>query len=192
METETEAAGYLTGQLLVAMPRMQDPRFERSVIYICVHNAEGAMGLVVNQLAEELTFPDLLKQLEIATGDDESASVPIHIGGPVESGRGFVLHTSDYQRGGTIRVNEDVSLTATIDILKDMADGNGPRRHILALGYAGWGAGQLDGEFQKNSWLNVTADEDLLFEGDLEDKWVRSIAKLGVDVSLLSGDAGHA
>ena len=191
MEKSDKSSGYLTGQLLVAMPQMQDSRFERSVIYVCVHNAEGAMGLVLNQQADEFTFPDLLKQLEIVL-EGETASVPIHVGGPVESGRGFVLHTSEYQQGGTIKVNDDISLTATVDILKDIAEGNGPRRAILALGYAGWGAGQLDTEFQKNSWLNVTADESLLFEGDLGEKWSRSIAKLGIDVSLLSGDAGHA
>lgn len=191
MEKSDESSGYLTGQLLVAMPQMQDSRFERSVIYVCVHNAEGAMGLVLNRQADELTFADLLRQLEIVL-EGETGSVPIHMGGPVEMGRGFVLHTSEYQQGGTIKVNDDISLTATVDILKDIAEGHGPRRAILALGYAGWGAGQLDTEIQKNSWLNVTADESLLFEGDLGEKWTRSIAKLGIDVSLLSGDAGHA
>lgn len=191
MEKSDESSGYLTGQLLVAMPQMQDSRFERSVIYVCVHNAEGAMGLVLNRQADELTFADLLRQLEIVF-EGETGSVPIHMGGPVEMGRGFVLHTSEYQQGGTIKVNDDISLTATVDILKDIAEGHGPRRAILALGYAGWGAGQLDTEIQKNSWLNVTADESLLFEGDLGEKWSRSIAKLGIDVSLLSGDAGHA
>lgn len=191
MEKSDESSGYLTGQLLVAMPQMQDSRFERSVIYVCVHNAEGAMGLVLNRQADELTFADLLRQLEIVF-EGETGSVPIHMGGPVEMGRGFVLHTSEYQQGGTIKVNDDISLTATVDILKDIAEGHGPRRAILALGYAGWGAGQLDTEIQKNSWLNVTADESLLFEGDLGEKWTRSIAKLGIDVSLLSGDAGHA
>ncbi len=191
MEKSDESSGYLTGQLLVAMPQMQDSRFERSVIYVCVHNADGAMGLVLNQPADEFTFPDLLRQLEIVL-EGETASVPIHVGGPVESGRGFVLHTGEYELGGTIKVNDDFSLTATIDILKDIAEGHGPRRAILALGYAGWGAGQLDTEIQKNSWLNVTADESLLFEGDLGGKWSRSIAKLGIDVSLLSADAGHA
>lgn len=189
--SDEDTSGYLTGQLLIAMPQMQDPRFERSVIYICVHNAEGAMGLLVNRRAEELTFPDLLQQLGIETGGPP-AELPIHIGGPVESGRGFVLHTNDYSQGSTIRVDDRVNLTATIDILKDIADGHGPRQALLALGYAGWGAGQLDGEIQQNAWLNVPADEVLIFDSTLEDKWERSIAKLGVDISLLSGDAGHA
>lgn len=183
--------GYLTGQLLIAMPQMQDPRFERSVIYLCVHNADGAMGLVVNQLADELTFPDLMEQLGIE-GAEADAEMPIHVGGPVESGRGFVLHTNDYAQGSTIQVNETVSLTATVDILKDIAEGRGPRQALLALGYAGWGAGQLDGEIQQNSWLNVNADETLLFGDNPDMKWQQSLAKLGIDLSLLSGDAGHA
>ena len=191
MTFDEDDSGYLTGQLLIAMPHMQDPRFERSVIYVCVHNPEGAMGLVVNRLADELTFPDLLEQLGIETEQDRS-DLPIHIGGPVESGRGFVLHTSDYKQGSTIRVDERVNLTATVDILKDIAAGRGPRQALLALGYAGWGAGQLDGEIQQNTWLSVPADETLIFDTDLDHKWERSIAKLGVDVSLLSGDAGHA
>ena len=183
--------GYLTGQLLIAMPNMQDPRFERSVIYLCVHNSDGAMGLVINQLADELNFPDLLEQLGIESAGD-AAGVPIHVGGPVESGRGFVLHTNDYAQGSTIQVNDSVSLTATVDILKDIAEGHGPRQALLALGYAGWGAGQLDGEIQQNSWLNVNADESLLFGDRPNSKWEESLAKLGIDLSLLSGEAGHA
>lgn len=183
--------GYLTGQLLIAMPNMQDVRFERSVIYLCVHNADGAMGLVINQIADELNFPDLLEQLGIESAGAD-VGMPIHVGGPVESGRGFVLHTSDYAQGSTIQVNEAVSLTATVDILKDIAEGRGPRRALLALGYAGWGAGQLDGEIQQNAWLNVNADETLLFGDHPDTKWEQSLAKLGVDLSLLSGEAGHA
>jgi len=183
--------GYLTGQLLIAMPNMQDVRFERSVIYLCVHNADGAMGLVINQIADELSFRDLLEQLGIESVGT-AVGLPIHVGGPVESGRGFVLHTSDYAQGSTIQVNEWVSLTATVDILKDIAEGHGPRRALLALGYAGWGAGQLDGEIQQNAWLNVNADESLLFGEDPDTKWQQSLAKLGVDLSLLSGEAGHA
>ena len=191
MQFDDTASGYLTGQLLVAMPRLNDPRFERSVIYVCVHNADGAMGLVVNRLADEMTFPDLLGQLGIEAGPAPIA-LPVHVGGPVESGRGFVLHTSDYRQGSTIQVNDQVSLTATIDILRDIAEGSGPRQALLALGYAGWGAGQLDGEMQQNSWLTVAPDETLIFDRDLAHKWERSIAKLGVDVALLSGEAGHA
>jgi putative transcriptional regulator len=187
----SENPGYLTGQLLIAMPHMQDTRFERSVIYLCVHNSDGAMGLVINQLADELSFPDLMEQLGIESNGGE-AGMPIHVGGPVESGRGFVLHTNDYAQSSTIKVDEWVSLTATVDILKDIAEGRGPRQALLALGYAGWGAGQLDGEIQQNSWLNVNADESLLFGDHPDTKWEQSLAKLGIDLSLLSGEAGHA
>ncbi len=191
MARKDEDTGYLTGQLLIAMPQLQDTRFERSVIYLCVHNEDGAMGLVVNRLSEDLTFPELLEQVGVEL-KPETVSMPIHIGGPVETGMGFVLHTNDYEQANTIKVNDFISLTHTVEILKDIADGQGPRQAMLALGYAGWGAGQLDGEIQENSWLNVPADEALIFEGSQQDKWQRSIAKLGVDVSLLSGEAGHA
>lgn len=191
MARKDEDTGYLTGQLLIAMPQLQDTRFERSVIYLCVHNEDGAMGLVVNHLSEDLTFPELLEQVGVEL-KPETVSMPIHIGGPVETGMGFVLHTNDYEQANTIKVNDFISLTHTVEILKDIADGQGPRQAMLALGYAGWGAGQLDDEFQENSWLSVPADEALIFEGSQQDKWQRSIAKLGVDVSLLSGEAGHA
>lgn len=183
--------GYLTGQLLVAMPNMRDPRFEKTVIYMCVHNAEGAVGLVLNRQIDSITFPDLLQQLNIET-NDEAPELPIHFGGPVETGRGFVLHSADYGQSGTIMVDDLIGLTATVDILKDMAARRGPRSSMLALGYAGWGPGQLDSEIQQNAWLNVPSDEGLIFGSDIDSKWTRAIAKLGIDPSLLSGDAGHA
>jgi putative transcriptional regulator len=182
---------YLTGQLLIAMPNMRDPRFARSVIYICAHNADGAMGLVVNRLVGSVTFPDLLSQLGIDT-ETVTEEIRVHFGGPVESGRGFVLHSGDYHHDSTLQVDEQMALTATIDILQDIAHGRGPRCSLLALGYAGWGAGQLDTEIQSNGWLNATADEQLVFDENLDSKWERAIAKLGIDLSLLSGDAGHA
>ncbi|MGH6621021.1 MAG: YqgE/AlgH family protein [Alphaproteobacteria bacterium] len=184
-------SGYLTGQLLIAMPTMRDPRFEKSVIYMCVHNAEGAVGLVLNRQIESITFPDLLKQLNIEPADS-APNLPIHFGGPVETGRGFVLHSADYGQTGTIMVGDMVGLTATVDILKDMAAHRGPKNSLLALGYAGWGPGQLDGEIQQNAWLNVPADEGLIFDSGIDTKWARAIAKIGIDPSLLSGDAGHA
>ena len=184
-------AGYLTGQLLIAMPNMRDPRFEKTVIYMCVHNAEGAMGLVVNKQIESISFPQLLEQLEIETSD-APPGIRIHFGGPVESGRGFVLHSADYGKSGTIAVNDSIALTATVDILRDMAQSRGPAHSILALGYAGWGPGQLDGELQQNAWLSVTADESLIFGEDVDSAWDRAIAKIGIDPRLLSGDAGHA
>ena len=181
----------LTGQLLVAMPQMRDPRFTRSVIYMCAHNAEGAMGLVINRLVGSITFPDMLEQLGIAAGE-HGRQIKVHFGGPVDSGRGFVLHSDEYRHEGTVAVVEGMALTATIDILKDIAGGHGPRRCLLALGYAGWGAGQLDAEIQANGWLTVPADADLVFEGDLDGKWERALGKIGVSRTQLSGDAGHA
>lgn len=183
---------YLTGQLLVAMPGMLDPRFTKTVIYMCAHNADGAMGLVVNKLIESLSFPDLLAQLGIESvgiGDQ----IKIHFGGPVESSRGFVLHSPDYRRDATLVVDDQVALTATVDILKAIATGGGPRHSLLALGYAGWGPGQLDEEIKANGWLHVAADEDLVFgAGDMEDKWEKAMAKLGIDPRMLSDSAGHA
>ena len=182
---------YLTGQLLIAMPNMPDMRFARTVIFICAHSEDGAMGLVINRLVGSVTFPDLLEQLEI-NSDDVSQEIRVHFGGPVESGRGFVLHSGDYRHESTLQVAGEMALTATVDILQDIAHGRGPRRSLLALGYAGWGPGQLDSEIQANGWLHATADEELVFGEDIDSKWERAIAKLGVEVSLLSGDAGHA
>ncbi len=184
-------SGYLTGQLLIAMPQMNDPRFERAVIYICAHTADGAMGLVVNREIEALTFPDLLKQLNIDAEvvDDK---IQVLFGGPVETGRGFVLHSSDYVQNTTMLVDKRVGLTATMEVLKDIASGNGPRLNLLALGYAGWGPGQLDAEIHANGWLTVPADDGLIFDPDLDNKWERALAKIGIDFSMLSGDAGHA
>lgn len=184
-------SGYLTGQLLIAMPQMNDPRFARTVIYICAHTADGAMGLVVNREIEALTFPDLLKQLNIDAEviDDK---IQVLFGGPVETGRGFVLHSSDYVQNATMLVDKRVGLTATMEVLKDIASGNGPRLNLLALGYAGWGPGQLDAEIHANGWLTVPADDGLVFDPDLDNKWERALAKIGIDFSMLSSEAGHA
>jgi putative transcriptional regulator len=190
-DTFFQEMGGLAGQLLVAMPQMQDPRFARTVIFLCAHTPEGAMGLVVNRLVHSITFPDLLEKLgvEPAIGGNE---IHVHFGGPVEAGRGFVLHTADYNREGTLPINSGIALTATVDILRDIARGTGPRQRLLALGYAGWGPGQLDAEIQANGWLQVPADENLVFGGDLDGKWEQALAKLGIDFGRLSGDAGHA
>ena len=149
------------------------------------------MGLVVNKLAGSLTFPDLLEQLGI-DGPEAREDIRVHFGGPVETGRGFVLHSADYLQDSSLQVNDAFALTATVDILRDLAYGSGPRQALLALGYAGWGPGQLDQEIQKNGWLHVEADEILVFDGGLDDKWERAIRKLGFDATMLSGDAGHA
>jgi putative transcriptional regulator len=185
---------YFSGQLLIAMPGMQDERFYKTVIYMCAHTEEGAMGLVLNQVMDGLSFPDLLEQLGIDEDGPESLSnsVPIHFGGPVEAGRGFVLHSDEYQQDATLEVDDGVALTATIDILKAIARGYGPRQSLLALGYAGWGPGQLDDEIRANGWLQAPADIDLIFGEDQASKWERSIAKIGIDPRMLSGDAGHA
>lgn len=182
---------YLAGQLLVAMPSMQDPRFVKTVIYMCAHNADGAMGLVVNRALNVLSFAELLDQLDIdvATGTDDSK---VYFGGPVETGRGFVLHSPDYCQDGTLVVNDRIALTATVDILRAIAAGRGPRRHLLALGYAGWGPGQLDSEIRANGWLHVDADEDLVFDARINSKWERAMAKIGIDPMMLSETAGHA
>jgi putative transcriptional regulator len=185
------ADSSLAGQLLVAMPQMADPRFARSVVYLCAHSADGAMGLVVNRLIDSLTFQNLLEQIGVeqsAAADD----MPIHFGGPVESSRGFVLHTADYVQDSTLVIEDDIALTATMDVLKAIARGEGPQRRVLALGYAGWGAGQLDAEIQANGWLLVPADLDLVFDNDNDSKWERAMAKIGIDLSLLSSEAGHA
>jgi len=191
MSQDNESTGYLTGQLLVAMPQMQDPRFMRTVIYMCAHSTDGAVGLVVNKLVDNASFPDLLEQLNIQTGPVEN-EIFVHFGGPVETGRGFVLHSSDYVQDATLVIDENVGLTATVDILKSIAEGNGPDRSLLALGYAGWGAGQLDEEIQANGWLTVAPDVPLVFDGDLDGKWERAMDKMGIDFSKLSGEAGHA
>ena len=191
MERTEDAGQYLAGQLLIAMPGMQDPRFARSVIYMCAHNAEGAMGLVINQVLDLLTFPDLLEQLGIETKGLRDP-INVHFGGPVESGRGFVLHSADYVKEATLVVDENIALTATVDILRAIAIGDGPTRSLLALGYAGWSPGQLDEEFKANGWLSVAPDNELVFGPKLETKWDQALAKMGIDPRMLSGDAGHA
>ena len=191
MSTKRRLPTFYTGHLLVAMPQMEDSRFERSVIYMCAHNAEGAMGIVVNRLIGSLSYTELLKQLGFE-GSGAQDSRKVHFGGPVETSRGFVLHTTDKLEEGSLLVDDDVALTSTTDILRSIVSGQGPNQSILALGYAGWGPGQLDQELQANSWLHVPADKTLIFDDELESKWTRAIAKIGVDLGMLSGEAGHA
>jgi putative transcriptional regulator len=183
--------GWLTGQLLVAMPTMQDPRFARSVICLCAHSGEGAMGIVLNKPLDGLSFDDLLKQLDLDPVPPQRR-IRLMSGGPVENGRGFVLHTADWETEGSLTVQPGIALTASVDILKAIAGGGGPREGFLALGYAGWGPGQLETEIQQNAWLSVPADEGLLFSSDSAKLWHNALAKLQVDPALLSGVAGHA
>jgi len=191
MTIQTSDSPYLVGHLLVAMPGMPDQRFSRAVIYICAHNDDGAMGLVINQPMAEMSFGDLLAQLNLVQTDPRAA-ISIQFGGPVEQGRGFVLHSPDYMHEATLAVDGAVALTGTVDILQAIADGHGPKKCILALGYAGWGAGQLDDEILANGWLTVKADPEIVFNVDLEQKWDTAVAKLGIDPGALSEDAGHA
>ena len=191
--------GYLDGQLLVAMPVMGDPRFERSVIYLCAHSSEGAMGIMVNRAAGSIDFPELLVQLNIINKAEQiklpgnAEGMKVLRGGPVDTGRGFVLHSSDfYIENATLKIADEICLTATIDILKAIATGKGPDKAILALGYAGWRAGQLESEIAANGWLHCPADLDLLFDRNLEQKYERAMSKIGIDPSHLVSDAGHA
>jgi putative transcriptional regulator len=185
------ASGFLTGQLLIAMPALADPRFNQTVIYVCAHTSDGAMGLVLNRPLEQPSFDDLLRQLDIAPVPP-ARRIRLLQGGPVENARGFVLHTSDWSGDGSLRVDDTMALTASLDILKAIATGGGPEKGLLALGYAGWGPTQLDQEMQQNAWLSAPAPLDLLFDRDHETKWRRALASLHVDPLLLSGAAGHA
>ena len=195
----TTARGYLDGQMLIAMPAMSDERFVRSVIYVCAHSSEGAMGIIVNQVARNIKFPDLLVQLEVIPAKERielpvrAEDVRVLKGGPVETGRGFVLHSADFFiENSTLPIDEGICLTATLDILKAIARGNGPASAVLALGYAGWAPGQLEQEIQDNGWLHCAADSDLIFGGDIEGKYERALRKLGIDPGMLSSEAGHA
>lgn len=191
--------GYLEGHCLIAMPQMGDTRFDRAVVFLCAHSAEGAMGIVVNKPAKHISFVDLLTQLNVIEADnairlpDSVRRVAVHNGGPVETGRGFVLHTADFMlKEATLLTGKDVCLTATVEILRAIASGQGPSQALLALGYAGWAPGQLENEITNNGWLHCAADHDLLFDPDLDHKYERAIGRLGFDPRLLSAVAGHA
>lgn len=187
-----DGASWLTGQLLIAMPGMADPRFSHTVIYVCAHSEDGAMGLVINKLSDSIVFQELLEQVGVEDCVIQR-DLPIHVGGPVETARGFVLHGDDYDHEGTMAVDNGIGLTASIDILRDVAEGKGPKHCLLALGYSGWGAGQLEQEIQQNGWLTANADESLVFGAGLdEDRWRTAIKTLGIDPSMLSSTAGRA
>ncbi len=194
-----EARGYLDGQMLIATPAMSDERFMRSVIYICAHSSEGAMGIIVNRPASNIKFPELLVKLrvipqaELIDVSSRQENVKVMKGGPVEAERGFVLHSSDFFiENSTLPIDDGICLTATLDILKAIARGNGPQSAVLALGYAGWAPGQLEHEIQDNGWLHCSADTDLLFGTDVEAKYDRALNKIGVRPGMLSSEIGHA
>ena len=191
--------GYLDGQMLIAMPAMNDERFSRAVIYVCAHSTEGAMGIIVNHPASNIKFPDLLVQLEVIPASERiqlptrAEEVKVLKGGPVETGRGFVLHSADFFiENSTLPIDEGICLTATLDILKAIARGNGPASAILALGYAGWAPGQLEQEIQQNGWLHCSADPELIFGQDTDAKYEKALRKIGIDLGMLSSEAGHA
>jgi putative transcriptional regulator len=189
----------LDGQFLIAMPGMEDTRFSRAVVYICAHSSEGAMGIMINQPAPKLTFPDLLVQLGVISEGEEIRLPPdakrmrVHRGGPVETSRGFILHSSDYfVANSTLPIDENVSLTATLEILKAIALGLGPENAILALGYAGWAPGQLESEIKANGWLHCPASPEIIFDEPLEARYQRAMAAIGVDPGKLSSLSGNA
>jgi putative transcriptional regulator len=191
--------GYLDGQVLVAMPTIRDERFSRAVIYLCAHSDEGAMGIVVNQPAQNIKFRDLLVQLEVVPSANlievppQAETIRVLKGGPVETGRGFVLHSADFFiENSTLPIDDGICLTATLDILKAIAKGNGPENAVLALGYAGWAPGQLESEIHANGWLNCDADPDLIFGRDVASKYDLALQKIGIDPSKLSSESGHA
>jgi putative transcriptional regulator len=197
---EKSAGGsYLDGQMLVATPTMEDERFSRSVIYICAHSSEGAMGIIVNQPAANISFPDLLVKLDVIPPNDlitlpsRAGGVKVLKGGPVETERGFVLHSADFFiENSTLPIDQGICLTATLDILKAIARGNGPASAILALGYAGWAPGQLENEIHHNGWLHCSADPELLFGTDIEAKYAKALQKIGIRPGMLSNEVGHA
>jgi putative transcriptional regulator len=191
--------GFLDGQMLIAMPSMRDERFARTLIYMCAHSSEGAMGIVVNQPAPDINFPDLLVKLDVIPAAERiqlthrAGTIKVLKGGPVETQRGFVLHSADFFiENSTLPIDEGICLTATLDILKAIARDEGPASAVLALGYAGWAPGQLETEIQHNGWLHCPADPDLVFGSAVEDKYPRALRKIGIDPGMLSSEAGHA
>lgn len=191
---KTEAGeSFLEGKLLIAMPGMPDPRFEKTVIFMCAHSAKGAMGLIINKPIDGLSFRELMTKFNIDVMADRP-DTPILFGGPVHMGRGFVLHSADYygSNEATLAITSEILLTATTDILEAISQGHGPSRSMLALGYAGWGTGQIEDEILANGWIHCDADPALVFDPDHDSKWQKAIAQLGADISGLSADAGRA
>lgn len=182
----------LSGQLLIAMPGMGDPRFEHSVVFMCAHSPEGAMGIIVNKPAPEVSLGDIFAQMDIEASP-ASKSAHVFFGGPVEGGRGFVLHSGEYDNdASTMKVDDAISMTATRDILEAIATGDGPAQTLAALGYAGWSPGQLESELQQNAWLTCDSENAIVFSDDNDGKWKAALAKLGIDPLMLSAEGGSA
>lgn len=186
-----EKAASLTSHFIIAMPSMKDPNFEHTVTYICQHNEEGALGIVINRTIE-LTVGEVLDQMQIAAGEPSKNDQPVHYGGPVQTERGFILHEGVGNWDSTLQVSDDTALTTSKDILEAMATNSGPERALLALGYAGWGAGQIEREIIENAWLNWPANNELIFATPVSQRWSRAVELLGVDLNSLSPYAGHA
>ncbi len=181
----------LTNHFLIAMPRLEDPNFFHTVTYICEHTSDGAMGIVINR-PMELHLADIFEQLEIQVSSPKAADQPVYLGGPVQSDRGFVLHDSSTEWNSTLRVTTEISVTTSLDILEAIAADKGPTKCLVALGYAGWGAGQLESELAQNAWLSGPAESDIIFNRPSQERWQAAADLLGVDLNLLSGDTGHA
>lgn len=185
------AIEYLTNHFLIAMPGMLDPNFSRTVTYICEHNEHGAMGIVVNR-PMGLRLSQMLEQLDIEATDQAALDLPVYLGGPVQTDRGFVLHSGERSWESTMRISPQIAITTSKDILSAIAQGQGPKHSLVALGYAGWAGGQLEEEMSANAWLSGPADDAILFSEPSEHRWLAAASLLGVDMNLLSGDAGHA
>lgn len=197
MASETQkfdSDSFLQGKLLVAMPGMSDPRFEQSVIFMCVHSDEGAMGIIINKAIDGIEFQEMLDRLEVNTGK-KAPKVPILFGGPMQTTRGFVLHSGDFrssEENSTLEVTSEISLTTTLDILRAMGSGTGPEKSLFALGYAGWDGGQIEDEIRANAWIHCDADPGLVFDTSLDAKWNGALGKLGIDISGFSAQVGRA
>lgn len=190
-----DTGNFINGKLLLAMPGMGDPRFEKAVIYVCAHDENGAMGVVINKAMTDLNMGEMFEQLEIPVGkadDHDFRAMPVLTGGPVENTRGFILHSNDFEHEETIKVDDEFYVTGTVEALKAIASGQGPKDHLFVLGYAGWSPGQLEEELQGNVWLVLDPDADVLFKTAANDKWRTAISRLGIDPLMLSDSAGHA
>lgn len=195
MSKNKENNNYMAGKLLLAMPAMGDQRFHKAVILMCAHDEKGAMGLVINHVLPGIELHDLFQQLNIDMNEEtmkKASQHPVMGGGPVETARGFILHSNDFEQDDTIKIDDTINVTGTIDALHAVATDNGPEKMLFILGYAGWSAGQLDQEIQQNAWLITEADPELIFDIPVNDKWDQAVQTLGFDPAMLSGDAGHA
>ena len=186
-----KGSGYLEGQLLVATTLITESCFNRSVLYLFAHSDEGAMGAIINHRMPDLSYRNVLKQLKIDAPKD-FVEHPVYLGGPVDAARGLVIHSPDYKHGDTVELSPSISVTSNVQVLRDIAEGNGPKKHLLTLGYSGWSPGQLEAEIEANSWISVPATAELIFGEDDGHKWEKAAATLGVDMFKLSGDVGHA